>query len=134
MVNGWFRQFRHVKMPENTKENDPQPSRSVEADPDFRTRLAASSDVSEDKLADAMLRIIAEGTAAATGDEFFRSLARCAAQALVRVMPLSTHRIAIRVPINVRIMELLPAGKLLRINHNQQLGRFQYVASSCFAS
>jgi len=28
------------------------------------------------------LRIIAEGTAAATGDEFFRSLARCAAQAL----------------------------------------------------
>jgi len=28
------------------------------------------------------LHIIAEGTAAATGDEFFRSLARCAAQAL----------------------------------------------------
>jgi len=69
-------------MSENTKENDPQPSRSLEADPDFRTRLASSSDVSEDKLVDGTLRIIAEGTAAATGDEFFRSLARCAAQAL----------------------------------------------------
>jgi formate hydrogenlyase transcriptional activator len=82
MVINWFRQFRHVKMSENTKENDPQPSRSLEADPDFRTRLASSSDVSEDKLVDGTLRIIAEGTAAATGDEFFRSLARCAAQAL----------------------------------------------------
>ena len=82
MVIGWFRQFRHVKMPENTKENDPQPSRSIEPDLDFRTRLAASSDVSEDKRADTSLRIIAEGTAAATGDEFFRSLTRCAAQAL----------------------------------------------------
>ena len=82
MVVKWFRQFRHVKMSENTKENDPQPSRSLEADPDFRTRLASSSDVSEDKLVDGTLRIIAEGTAAATGDEFFRSLARCAAQAL----------------------------------------------------
>ena len=82
MVIDWFRQFRHVKMPENIKENDPQPSRSVEPDLDFRTRLAASSDVSEHKLADTMLRIIAEGTAAATGDEFFRSLTRCAAQAL----------------------------------------------------
>jgi hypothetical protein len=46
MVIGWFRQIRHVKMPENTKENDPPPSRSVEADLDFRTRLAASSEVS----------------------------------------------------------------------------------------
>jgi formate hydrogenlyase transcriptional activator len=82
MVISWFRQFRHVKMSENTKENDPQPGRSLEADPDFRTRLASSSDVSEDKLVDRTLRIIAEGTAAATGDEFFRSLARCAAQAL----------------------------------------------------
>ena len=69
-------------MPENTKENDPQPSRSTEPDLDFRTRLAASSDVSEHKPANRSLRIIAEGTAAATGDEFFRSSARCAAQAL----------------------------------------------------
>jgi hypothetical protein len=69
-------------MPENTKENDPQPSRSVEPSPDFRTPHAASSDDSEDKLADSTLRILAEGTAAATGDEFFRSLARCAARAL----------------------------------------------------
>jgi hypothetical protein len=82
MVVGSFRQFRHVRMPENTKENDIQPSRSVEADLDFRTRLAASSDVCEHKLADVTLRIIAEGTAAAIGDAFFRSLARCAAQAL----------------------------------------------------
>ena len=82
MVINWFHQLRHVKMSEKTKENDPQPSRSLEADPDFRTRLASSSDVSEDKLVDGTLRIIAEGTAAATGDEFFRSLARCAAQAL----------------------------------------------------
>src|SRR5262245_20179323 len=29
-----------------------------------------------------VLRVIAEGTSAAIGDEFFRSLARCAAQAL----------------------------------------------------
>ena len=82
MVIGWFRQFRHVRMPENTKENDTQPSRSTEPDLDFRTHLAASSDVSEHKPANRSLRIIAEGTAAATGDEFFRSLARCAAQAL----------------------------------------------------
>ena len=82
MVIGWFRPFRLVRMPEHIKENDPQPSRSIEADPDLRTRHAASSDVSEHKLADGTLRIIAEGTAAATGDEFFRSLARCAAQAL----------------------------------------------------
>ena len=39
-------------------------------------------EVTEYKRADRLLRIIAEGTAAATGDEFFRSLARCAAQAL----------------------------------------------------
>ena len=44
--------------------------------------LAASRDVTEYKRADRSLRAIAEGTAAATGDEFFRSLARCAAQAL----------------------------------------------------
>jgi hypothetical protein len=79
---GWFRQFRQVRCSENSKENDPQPSRSVEADLDFRIRLAASSDVSEHKLADTTLRFIAEGTAAATGNEFSRSLARCAAQAL----------------------------------------------------
>src|ERR1700686_2462718 len=68
-------------MPENTKENDTQPTRSTEPDPDFRTRLTASRDVSEYKRANRSLRI-AEGTAAATGDEFFRSLARCASQAL----------------------------------------------------
>ena len=62
-------------MPENIKENNPQPSQSSE-------RLAASSDVFEYTRANRSLRIIAEGTAAATGDEFFRSLARCAAQAL----------------------------------------------------
>ncbi len=50
-------------------------------DLDFRISLAASSDVSEHKPVSRSLRIIAEGTAA-TGDEFFRSLARCAAQAL----------------------------------------------------
>src|SRR6185295_10251896 len=44
--------------------------------------LAASRDVTAFKRADLSLRAIAEGTAAATGDEFFRSLARCAAQAL----------------------------------------------------
>ncbi len=44
--------------------------------------LAASRDVTSFKRADLSLRAIAEGTAAATGDEFFRSLARCAAQAL----------------------------------------------------
>ena len=38
-------------MPENTKENDTQPTRSIESDLDFRTRLAASSDVSESKRA-----------------------------------------------------------------------------------
>jgi len=70
------------RMPENIKENNPQPSQSTEPDLDFRTRLAASSDVSEYKRANRSLHIIAEGTAAATGDEFFRSLARCAAQAL----------------------------------------------------
>jgi len=81
IVIGWFLQFCHVRMPENTKENDTQPSRSTEPDLDFRTRLAASSDVSEHKPVSGSLRIIAEGTAA-PGDEFFRSLARCAAQAL----------------------------------------------------
>ena len=44
--------------------------------------LAASRDVTDFKRTDRALRAIAEGTAAATGDEFFRSLARCAAQAL----------------------------------------------------
>ena len=44
--------------------------------------LAASRDVTALKRADLSLRAIAEGTAAATGDEFFRSLARCAAQSL----------------------------------------------------
>jgi formate hydrogenlyase transcriptional activator len=44
--------------------------------------LAASRDVTNYKRADRSLRAIAEGTAAATGDEFFRSLAKCAAQAL----------------------------------------------------
>jgi hypothetical protein len=68
-------------MPENTKDNDHQPTRSTEPDLDFRTRLTASRDVSEYKRANRSLHI-AEGTAAATGDEFFRSLARCAAQAL----------------------------------------------------
>ena len=69
-------------MPENTKDNDTRPTRSTEPDLDFRTRLTASRDVSEYKRANRSLHIIAEGTAAATGDEFFRSLARCAAQAL----------------------------------------------------
>jgi formate hydrogenlyase transcriptional activator len=69
-------------MPENSKENDTQPSRSIESDLDFRTHFAALSDVSESKRANRTLHIIAEGTAAATGEEFFRSLARCAAQAL----------------------------------------------------
>jgi formate hydrogenlyase transcriptional activator len=44
--------------------------------------LAASRDVTSFKRADLSLRAISEGTAAATGDEFFRSLARCSAQAL----------------------------------------------------
>ena len=44
--------------------------------------LAASRNVTDYKRAERLLRAIAEGTAAATGDEFFRSLARCAAQAL----------------------------------------------------
>jgi formate hydrogenlyase transcriptional activator len=44
--------------------------------------LAASRDITDYKRAERSLRAIAEGTAAATGDEFFRSLARCAAQAL----------------------------------------------------
>src|SRR6516225_5421760 len=44
--------------------------------------LAASRDITAYKRAERSLRAIAEGTAAATGDEFFRSLARCAAQAL----------------------------------------------------
>src|SRR4029077_6854772 len=66
-------------MPENTKDNDTRPTRSTEPDLDFRTRLTASRDVSEYKRANRSLHIIAEGTAAATGDEFFRSLARCAA-------------------------------------------------------
>ena len=69
-------------MPENTKDNDTRPTRSTEPDLDFRTRLTVSRDVSEYKRANRSLHIISEGTAAATGDEFFRSLARCAAQAL----------------------------------------------------
>ena len=44
--------------------------------------LAVSRDITDYKRAERSLRAIAEGTAAATGDEFFRSLARCAAQAL----------------------------------------------------
>ncbi|HVV74219.1 MAG TPA: PAS domain-containing protein, partial [Verrucomicrobiae bacterium] len=44
--------------------------------------VAASRDVSIYKRAERALRTLAEGTAAATGDEFFRSLARHAAQAL----------------------------------------------------
>ncbi len=57
-------------MPENTKENVLQPSRSVEPSPDFRTPQEGSSDDSENKLTDRTLRILAEGTAAATGDDF----------------------------------------------------------------
>jgi hypothetical protein len=59
-------------MPENIKENNPQPSQSTEPDLDFRTRLSASSDVSEYKRANRSLRIIAEGTAAATGEEILQ--------------------------------------------------------------
>src|SRR6266404_7244472 len=44
--------------------------------------VAASRDVTLYKRAERALRTLAEGTAAATGDEFFRSLARHAAQAL----------------------------------------------------
>ncbi|EDY16461.1 transcriptional regulator, NifA subfamily, Fis Family [Chthoniobacter flavus Ellin428] len=44
--------------------------------------LASSRDVTTYKRADRALRALAEGTASATGDEFFRSLARYAAQAL----------------------------------------------------
>ncbi|HTL55432.1 MAG TPA: sigma 54-interacting transcriptional regulator, partial [Candidatus Limnocylindrales bacterium] len=44
--------------------------------------VAASRDVTVYKRAERALRTLAEGTAAATGDEFFRSLARHAAQAL----------------------------------------------------
>jgi formate hydrogenlyase transcriptional activator len=44
--------------------------------------LASSRDVTEYKRAERALRTLAAGTAAATGDEFFRSLARHAAQAL----------------------------------------------------
>jgi PAS domain S-box-containing protein len=44
--------------------------------------LASSRDVTVFKRADRALRALAEGTASATGDAFFRSLARCAAQAL----------------------------------------------------
>jgi len=44
--------------------------------------LASSRDITAYKRADRALRALAEGTASATGDEFFRSLARCAAQAL----------------------------------------------------
>jgi PAS domain S-box-containing protein len=44
--------------------------------------VAASRDVTIYKRAERALRTLAEGTAAATGDEFFRSLARHAAQAL----------------------------------------------------
>ena len=35
------------------------------------------------------------------------------------------HRITIRVAVNVGIMKLLPAVKLLRINDHQQFGDFQ---------
>src|SRR6476660_8134476 len=69
-------------MPENTNNNDIEPTRSTEPGLDVRTPLTVSGDVSEDKRANRSLRVIAEGTAAATGEEFFRSLARCAAQAL----------------------------------------------------
>ena len=79
-------------MPENTKDNDTRPTRSTEPDLDFRTRLTASRDVSEYKRANRSLHIIAEGTAAATGDEFFRSLARCTAQALGARYALSRKR------------------------------------------
>jgi len=44
--------------------------------------LASSRDVTTYKRADRALRALAEGTASTTGDEFFRSLARSAAQAL----------------------------------------------------
>ncbi len=44
--------------------------------------LISARNVTEYKRTDRSLRLIAEGTAAATGEEFFRSLARCAAQAL----------------------------------------------------
>jgi PAS domain S-box-containing protein len=44
--------------------------------------VAASRDVTSYKRAERALRTLAEGTAAAIGDEFFRSLARHAAQAL----------------------------------------------------
>ncbi|HEY3897506.1 MAG TPA: sigma 54-interacting transcriptional regulator [Chthoniobacter sp.] len=44
--------------------------------------LASSRDVTVYKRADRALRALAEGTASAIGDTFFRSLARCAAQAL----------------------------------------------------
>jgi hypothetical protein len=36
MVIGWFRQFGHVRMPENIKENNPQPNQSAE--PAFDSR------------------------------------------------------------------------------------------------
>jgi PAS domain S-box-containing protein len=44
--------------------------------------LASSRDITAYKRADRALRALAEGTASVTGDEFFRSLARGAAQAL----------------------------------------------------
>ena len=44
--------------------------------------VAASRDITVYKRAERALRILAEGTATATGEEFFRSLARHAAQAL----------------------------------------------------
>jgi formate hydrogenlyase transcriptional activator len=44
--------------------------------------LAAGRDVTRYKLADRSMRVMAEGTAGSTGDEFFRSLAKCSAQAL----------------------------------------------------
>src|SRR5260370_27962731 len=34
------------------------------------------------------------------------------------------HRITVRIPVNVGIMKLLPAVKLLRIDDDQQFGRF----------
>src|SRR5271165_6560642 len=70
-------------MSEHTQESETQPNPSTERDLDFGTRLIAKSrDLTEHQRAGRSLRIIAEGTAAATGDEFFRSLVRCAAQAL----------------------------------------------------
>ena len=67
-------------MPENTKENDPRQVGRLK--PTSISGHVSLRRVTFFFLADMTLRIIAEGKAAATGDEFFRSLARCAAQAL----------------------------------------------------